>query len=260
MVLLKLMVVEEFEERRKRDYSFLRGSVYERGSQKCVEMFCALSLSKEAETLMKLKANTFFLVQDVLETKSTEKQLRVTAKSKIFERGASFEVMEEVVKGYVSPDVISISEAKKSPNKRRVSICGVVTWASECRGEKRKVRELRMMEDGEEVKVMLWGNTANKVRRKDEDLKLVGMEVMVDGTSGVSIHSSPSTKIEGERISEDSIIACTDDGFPMEIVFESGATAQIPNDFGLSLEVLPVKVQIERDDNDEVVKIVEVQE
>ena len=35
--------------------------------------------------------------------------------------------------------------------------------------------------------VLLWGNTANKIRRKDEDLKLVGMEVVVDGTSGSAI-------------------------------------------------------------------------
>ena len=41
----------------------------------------------------------------------------------------------------VTPDVIKISEAKKSPNKKRVSISGVVAWASECRGGKRNVRE-----------------------------------------------------------------------------------------------------------------------
>ena len=132
--------------------------------------------------------NSFFMARDVVDSKSTgERQLRISQKSKIFERGAKFDVIEEVVKEYVTPDVIKISEAKKSPNKKRVSISGVVAWASECRGEKRKVRELRMVEDGEEGKVLLWRNSANKIRRKDEDLKLVGMEVVIDGATGLCL-------------------------------------------------------------------------
>ena len=109
-----------------------------------------------------------------------------------------------------------------------------------------------MVEDGEEVKVLLWGNSANKIRRKDEDLKLVGMEVVIDGATGLALHSSPSTKIEGERITEDMIIACTDDGFSLEIVLESGETAELHDDFGISLQDLPVKIEIERDESDRI--------
>ena len=84
MGLLKLMVVEEFQERKKREYHFLRGSVYEPQSRKCLEMFCAMSFGKESEILKKLSANSFFMVRDVADTKSSEKQLRITAKSKVF--------------------------------------------------------------------------------------------------------------------------------------------------------------------------------
>ena len=75
---------------------------------------------------------------------------------------------------------------------------------------------------------------------------------MIDGATGLALHFSPSTKIEGERITEDMIIACTDDGFPLELVLESGETAELHDDFGISLQDLPVKVEIERDESDRI--------
>ena len=69
------------------------------------------------------------------------------------------------------------------------------------------------------------------------------------GRLDFALHSSPSTKIEGERITEDMIIACTDDGFPLKLVLESGETAELHDDFGISFQDLPVKVEIERDES-----------
>ncbi|XP_041470931.1 uncharacterized protein LOC121420389 [Lytechinus variegatus] len=254
---MKLCLLEVFEIRSvtKSNYEFLRGAAIDEKGE--VVEIQVPSSEKGAETVKKLKARDFFMLMDpnVVTTREGIAQVRVTKRTKVFSRCGKFEVRQEIVEEYLKPRVVPVRTAKDSPAKKRVSITGIVSSVSDVRGVKRKYRELFVMDDEDQVKVMIWGEEALRPIKSDSCVTLTGLEVGVDG-KGVTLHSSPSTIIERQRFTEEKVEAATDEGFPMQLFLESGEVLEINRDFGIDWNNLPCRVSLERSVDGELLNIV----
>nr|XP_054775559.1 uncharacterized protein LOC129284111 [Lytechinus pictus] len=256
---MKLCLLEVFEVRSvtKSNYEFFRGAAIDEKSGEVVEIQVPSSDEKATETVKKLKARDFFMVMEpnVVTSRDGIVQLRVTKRTKVFSRCGKFEVTEEKVKEYLKPCVVPVRTAKESPAKKRVSITGVVSSVSDVRGIKRKYRELFVMDDEDQVKVMIWGEEAMRPIKNDSCVTLTGLEVGLDG-KGVTLHSSPSTVIERRRFTEEKVEAATNEGFPMQLFLDSGEVLEINRDFGIDWNNLPCRVSLERSVDGDLLNIV----
>ncbi|XP_033109866.1 uncharacterized protein LOC117111092 [Anneissia japonica] len=158
----QLYIVEEFEERRIKGSgkSFLIGMVWEsvkKGDSTVEETVVKSQVvpcyvndvnTEMARRLLALNARTRIVMTNITRLPGS---LRATKTSKVLARVSDFPVCMETVESFIKPEVVSVAEARGSPVKRRMSVCGDVVEIGEfVDGHAYKRRSLQL-EDGGSV-------------------------------------------------------------------------------------------------------------
>ncbi|XP_071944537.1 uncharacterized protein [Antedon mediterranea] len=163
---------------------------------------------------------------------------------------ANFNVDMGVVNNFIRPEVVSLSEAKGSPQKKRISVQGCVVEMGEyvCT-DSYKRRSIWLGNGDTKMEVVLWGEAAAST------FDLVANEVIITAVvvQGIQLRSTPSTVVEANGMDsvEGVIIAVgdTSDGYPVDIYLETEECLRLPESthFDINLITLPCGVEFSAD-------------
>eukprot|EP00057_Strongylocentrotus_purpuratus_P025170 XP_011679644.1 PREDICTED: uncharacterized protein LOC105445601 [Strongylocentrotus purpuratus] len=168
---------------------------------------------------------------------------RLTPKSKVISNVAAFEYDVEAMNEFVRPATVTVAEARGSAKKRRLSVEGDVVEVGGCvTTTEYSRRSLQIEGAGSKIEVVLWGEAAVRdyaISKKIVITALVKEERRLSSTPSTSIEMSVLTEVEGEIIG----IGDTENGYPIELILESGESLFVGEGVAFDYEVvLPLRV------------------
>ncbi|XP_033102157.1 uncharacterized protein LOC117105197 [Anneissia japonica] len=259
----KIYIVEKFEERKMRnsEKKFIVGMVCEGeeekesagassssgkirdGKRKVVPCYLNDMCSDSARKVTAIGAGKRVLLTNVVRSPSC---LRITGMTKVITKVCDFPVDMEAVEAFIKPNVVSVAEAKGSPLKRRLSVCGdVVEIGDYVESPSCKRRSLKLEEDGTNVDVVLWGEAACESRLIESGDKVTITALVKDEDRLSSTLSSVIECSTSEGDEKKGVIIAIDDesGFPVEMILESGDSIYVPENVNFNFDIaLPVEV------------------
>ncbi|XP_011664560.2 uncharacterized protein LOC115929382 [Strongylocentrotus purpuratus] len=228
---VELMIVEGFELRKVKAPSgrqYLFGNVIESGREGVIKgCFVNEVTSEAAVDLVKLKAGDKIIITHVVGKGGPS--LRLLANATVFSEVVDFDVNKEAVDSFIRPKSVSVSEARGSAPKRRMTVEGDVIEVGqlvESGSYKRRVITLRQLgdDDTQSIPITLWGESASQ--DVAEGLSVLVTAVIRDANG---LQGSVSTKIEmvKEKWVEGEVIGVRKTSVPMRIMMKNGNCIKI---------------------------------
>eukprot|EP00057_Strongylocentrotus_purpuratus_P019446 XP_011673920.1 PREDICTED: uncharacterized protein LOC105442937 [Strongylocentrotus purpuratus] len=180
--------------------SFMHGTV---GVEQCPESLFDIYInnlnSMQGDVLRKLEdmpSRTTFGAKRVVVDKVARKVV-VTHNSKIFYKVADFEFPEELVENFLHPPVMSISEVKASPSKKRVSVTGNVGEIGDVRNVSggKRLRTVTLNDGDEAIRLSLWEEHTDIPFAVNQQIKAECV-VITEWNNTKQLESTPALHVE----------------------------------------------------------------